>query len=201
MSRWTPEFGAAEPRCSPWPASAAERRRSRRRRAGGFALIEVGLVLLILFLASWLAVDLLGWVQQRRRGDRFVADLREFAAAFQSYAQQHHAGLPASTGDAAMPASMENLLKDTNWRKGSPFGGTYEWLAPYPPNPSAEGAGQDGHGSGAIMLTAFAPSFPLTLSRHDLLFVDARIDDGNPATGRFRTGFNGWPLYLIGKDR
>jgi hypothetical protein len=185
--------------CSPWQASSADRQRSRRCRAGGFALIEVGLVLLILILAIWLAVDLLGRAQQRRRCDRFVADLREFTAAFQSYAQQHKTGLPASTGDAAMPAGMEDRLKDTNWRKGSPFGGDYGWVAPDPARPPADGSGRGR--SGAIVLTAFVPSFPLTLSRRDLLYVDARIDDGNPATGRFRTGFNGWPVYLVGEGQ
>lgn len=180
-------------------ASSADGRRSRRHQAAGFALIEVGLVLLIFVLAAGLMLDLLGRVQQRRRCDQFVADLREFAAAFQSYAQQHEAGLPASTDDAALPAGMEDLLKDTNWRRGSPFGGNYGWVAPDPANPPADGSGRGR--SGAIVLTAFAPSFPLTLSRRDLLYIDARIDDGNLATGRFRTGFNGWPVCLVGEDR
>jgi hypothetical protein len=98
-----------------------------------------------------------------------------------------------------MPAGIEDLLKDTNWRKASPFGGSYGWVAPDPVSPPADGSGRGQ--SGAIVLTAFAPSFPLTLSRRDLLYIDARIDDGNLATGRFRTGFNGWPVYLVGEDR
>ncbi|MDD2764757.1 MAG: hypothetical protein PHE83_12375 [Opitutaceae bacterium] len=179
---------------SPRQASSAAGQRSRRCQVGGFSLIEVGLVLLILVLAIWLAVDLLGRIQQRQRCDRFIADLREFAAAFQSYAQQHKAGLPADSGDAALPAGMEDLLKDTHWRQGSPFGGTYRWMAP---DPAGSGHGR----SGAILLTAFVPSLPLTLSRRDLLYIDAKIDDNNPATGRFRTGFNGWPVYLVSENR
>ena len=181
------------------PASSADGRRSRRRRAGGFALIEVGLVLLIFVLAAGLVFELLGRNQQRRRCDRFVADLREFAAAFERYAQQPEAALPASTGDASMPAGMEELLKDTNWRKGSPFGGNYGWVAPDPASPIRFGS--DRGECGAIVLTAFSPSFPLTLSRSDLLCIDAKIDDGNLATGRFRTGFNGWPVYLVRDNR
>ena len=180
-------------------ASSADRRRSKRHRTGGFALIEAGLVLLILVLAAGLVVDLLGRIQQRRRCDHCVADLRAFATAFQNYARQHEAGLPDSTNDAALPADMEDLLKNTNWHKGSPFGGTYGWEGPDSANPPTDASSRGR--SGAIALTAFAPSFPLTLSRRDLLYIDARIDDGNLATGRFRTGFNGWPVYLVGEDR
>jgi type II secretory pathway pseudopilin PulG len=183
----------------PGQASSTDGRRSRRPGAGGFALVEVGLALLIVVLAAGLGFDLLGRVQQRRRCDQFVADLREFAAAFQSYARQHEAGTSAGTDDAALPASMEDLLQDTNWRKGSPFGGSYGWVPPDSANPPADGSGRGR--AGAIALTAFAPSFPLTLTKRDLRYIDASIDDGNLATGRFRTGFNGWPIYLVGEDR
>ena len=186
---------------SSWQASSADGWRSRRRRGAGFALSEAGLVLLIFVLAAGLVLLLLGRNQQRRRCDRFVADLREFATAFQSYAPQPKAGLPASTDDAAVPAGMEDLLKDTNWRKGSPFGGNYGWVAYDPARPPAAGSGRAPDRSGAIVLTAFAPAFPLALSQADLRYIDATLDDGNLATGRFRTGFNGWPVYLVGENR
>ncbi|MDD3181058.1 MAG: hypothetical protein PHQ04_12055 [Opitutaceae bacterium] len=163
-----------------------------RRRMGGFLLIEAGLVLLILVLAAGLVTLLLGRHQQRRRCDRFAADLRTFAEAFQEY---------APPGDASLPAGLEDRLKDTNWRKGSPFGGDYGCLASPPVGPSADGAGRSPARGGAIVLTAFAPSMPLTLSRRDLLYIDATIDDANLATGRFRTGFNGWPVYDIGENQ
>ena len=183
----------------PGPASAADERRSERRGAGGFTLIEAGLVLLVFALAAVLAFDLLARVQQGRRCDAFIADLREFAAAFQNDAQRHEGAFPASSDEAALPPSLESRLQDTNWHKGSPFGGSYGWVAPDPANPPADASGRGQRG--AIALTAFSPSFPLTLSRRDLLDIDVRIDDGNLATGRFRTGFNGWPVYLVGEAR
>ena len=79
-----------------------------------------------------------------------------------------------------MPRGMEKALGETNWAGGSPFGGNYGWDS-----------------RGLVVLTAFSPSFPLTLTRADLLEIDRRIDDGDLATGRFRTGFNGWPVYQI----
>jgi type II secretory pathway pseudopilin PulG len=51
---------------------------------------------------------------------------------------------------------------------------------------------------GIIAITAFSPKEPLALTSKDLLYIDSKLDDGNLATGRFRTGFNGWPVYQIG---
>ena len=164
-------------------------RPSRRQRAGGFTRIEVVLALIIFVLATGLLIVLLGRYQQRRRCDRFIADLRGFAAAFQSNTQQK-SGVAVSAGEATLPAGTDDLLKGTHWFSGSPFGGNYGWVP-------ADRASIPRRG-GAIVLTAFAPSFPLTLSKPDLLYIDATLDDGNLASGRFRTGFNGWPVYLLG---
>jgi hypothetical protein len=51
---------------------------------------------------------------------------------------------------------------------------------------------------GIIAITAFSPKAPLALTSKDLLYIDSKLDDGNLATGRFRTGFNGWPVYRVG---
>jgi hypothetical protein len=48
-----------------------------------------------------------------------------------------------------------------------------------------------------IALSAFSPASPHLLSEADLLALDARLDDGNLATGRFRAGFNRWPIYVV----
>ena len=146
----------------------------------GFTLVEVMLVLLILVLAGALLFTGLGRVRRQQRGERFIADLQEFSAAFQAYHGQHLAWPPSTTGEVTVPRGMEAALVETNWAGASPFGGNYGWDS-----------------RGAVVLTAFSPSFPLALTRADLLEIDRRIDDGDLATGRFRTGFNGWPVYLV----
>jgi len=37
----------------------------------------------------------------------------------------------------------------------------------------------------------------LQLTPDDLIAIDRELDDGNLATGNFRTGFNGWPVMLV----
>lgn len=149
-------------------------------RARGFALTEMMLVLLILVLAVVLLFSVLGRVKQGRNRAQFVADLQEFASAFQDHRRQHRAWPASTIGEVALPRDLEEVLVETNWAGGSPFGGSYGWDR-----------------RGAVVLTAFAPSFPLKLTRADLLDLDRQLDDGNLATGRFRTGFNGWPVYFV----
>ena len=245
--------------------------RNARRRGG--VLVEAGLLLVVLLLGAWLAVDLMARSRQRQRCDDLVADLRSFAAAFQKPASV--AALASDAKTDGLPAAVVEALKATNWDKASPFGGRYEWLPPTPaptpvsaPHPTAVAApapivmaapaasvpdavdlatkianapampaaavAPDGNasptpaptvnptatamatataattppppaaptpappvGNGAIIVTAFFPQAPLALSRADLLRIDAQLDDGNLATGRFRTGFNGWPVYTL----
>jgi type II secretory pathway pseudopilin PulG len=164
-------------------------------RAHAFTLLETLLVLLIVGLGAGLILAQAGRLQQRRACDDYVRDLRTFSAAVAGYYQRHQTWPPALTGDSILPPEIEEALKGTNWARGSPFGGNYGWVAPV----GAAGSGPEPGwgGLGAVTLTAFSPRFPLTLDRDDLLYIDRQIDDGNLATGRFRTGFNGWPVFLV----
>lgn len=161
---------------------------------GGFARLDMVLSVSAFVLATGLGLLLLGQFQQRRRCDHLIAELREFSAVFQNSIQPD-SGLVAGGDDTALPAAIEGRLRATNWFKGSPFGGNYGWVAEYP----ARLPDRKRPGTGAIALTAFAPSFPLSLTPSELQYIDATLDDGNLAGGRFRTGFNGWPVYFVGE--
>lgn len=205
----------------------AVRPRQRRAPTAGLVLTEAALLLLVVLLAGWLGVELLGRARQQQRCDQFARDLRDIAAAFQQFAREP-ASRAARPPDGTLPPALAARLRATNWFNGSPFGGTYEWRPPAAPMPAparpsseagataaakrgAEGGGAApalaksvapppppkvaARGSGAIALTAFPPERPLRLSRADLVRIDQQLDDGNPASGRFRAGFNGWPVY------
>ncbi len=153
------------------------------RRAFGFTQVELLLVLLIMVLVGWLLFAGLGRIRQQRNSERFIADLQGFATAFQTYRQRSHAWPASTNGENKLPRELEAALDETNWDEGSPFGGSYGW-----------------NSRGAVVLTAYAPAFPLSLTRADLLEIDRRMDDGDLATGRLRTGFNGWPVYFVGDN-
>ncbi|MBI5771530.1 MAG: hypothetical protein HZA93_27400 [Verrucomicrobia bacterium] len=181
------------------PSRQALRRPARASRGtGGFTLLEFFLVLLALGLAGYIAVSETGKSQHRARLDQFIAELRTIAGVFETYRAQKGAWPPATNPDIRTPLGMESALAATRWRAGPPFGGTYEWQPPFrPAADDKDAASSKPIRGGAIALTAFSPHPPLALTADDLRYIDARLDDGNLATGRFRTGFNGWPVYLI----
>ncbi|MEI6107483.1 MAG: hypothetical protein WCR49_10770 [Opitutae bacterium] len=154
----------------------------------------MALMLLVVALVLGLSFTLAGRVLQRRNCDQVVADLRDFAAIHADYFQQRQSWPPSTGEGLALPPPLADALKATNWSQRSPFGGSYGWVKP---DPAGVRPGREWGGAGAVTLTAFAPSFPLTLTQADLRYIDRQLDDGNLATGRFRTGFNGWPIYLV----
>ena len=168
-----------------------------RRWVGGFTLVEAGLVLLALALAGYIAVSEIRKFKHRAQREQFISELRNIAAVFETYRELKGAWPPATNPDIRTPLGMESALAATRWLTGPPFGGNYEWLPPYgTATDSKDMAKRPGPG-GIIAVTAFSPSPPLSLTSEDLRFIDAKLDDGNLATGRFRTGFNGWPIYLV----
>ncbi|MBI2518197.1 MAG: type II secretion system protein [Opitutae bacterium] len=166
-------------------------------RAGrGFALVEIGFVLLIAVLGLAVLFTVAGRIRQRRDCDRFIHDVRLFSAALEDFRLKHQAWPPTCGPDDPLPPELAAALKDTRWAGPAPFGGRYGWVAPDPrAAPTDAAAGR--RNPGVIVLTAFHPGAPLTLGPADLRYIDSQLDDGNPASGRFRTGFNGWPVYQV----
>ncbi|MSU50997.1 MAG: hypothetical protein EXS37_18215 [Opitutus sp.] len=203
----------------PTPAQAAFPG-SRR----GFTLLDVVLALLCLGLAAYIAISEIGKIRHRAQRDDFVTELRQLASAFESYRSQSGEWPAATGGEIVIPRGMESALAKTHWLAGLPFGGGFEWVPPPaapppPPPPPAPLLIQDTPAlpdapaapappaqpvreptpapPAMIAITACTPRPALTLSQADLLYIDSKIDDGNLSTGRFHTGFNGWPVYEI----
>lgn len=148
------------------------------RGGGGLVLVELALFLVVIALAVILVAVAIGRARHEARLAQFGADLQALSAAFAQ----------ARTADGRWPETAEDAgvrLQEAGWDNGPPCGGEYGWKPPAGGQP------------GLITVTAFAPNFPLKLTPADLLAIDRSIDDGNLATGRFRTGFNGWPVYEV----
>jgi len=155
--------------------------RGRRPHPPGLVLVELLLLLLVLVLAVILVLTVLGRIRRDARLERFGKELQTFAVVLEK--ARADTGQWPATAEAAGPR-----LREAGWSDGPAVGGEYGWVPP-------DAAGRPGQ----ITLTAFSPHFPLDLTRRDLLALDRRIDDGDLATGRLRTGFNGWPIYLVGE--
>ncbi len=158
-----------------------------------FTLLEIMLAVVVGISALIVVVQLVERRQQQQRRERLGLDLQTFATALQDYHRRTESWPPSTQGEGVLPGGLEEVLRLTPWPQGSPFGGSYGWIAPS----AVGGEAADRLNHGAITLTAFVRGDPLALTWDDLLQIDRHIDDGDLATGLFRTGFNGWPLYLV----
>lgn len=197
------------------PASRSSLPAFTARRVGGFTLFEMGLALLAIALAGYIALTEVQKIQHRAQRDRFVTELRGLATVFETYHAQKGEWPAATNAEVRLPRGMESVLANTPWLAGPPFGGSYDWFPPAPTPPEVKDAAkhlEDREAvkpdeekepkktpvpEGMIAVTAFSPGPPLSLTEDDLRYIDGKLDDGNLATGRFRAGFNRWPVYSV----
>ena len=142
-------------------------------------------MVLILVLAGALTLMTASEIRGRVRAARVAAELRTLAAALERYRGEAGEWPVAVPARAPIPPGLESVLPVELWSRPTPFGGHYAWVM----SPRANRP--------ALAITAFVPDPPLAISPHEMRRIDRLLDDGDPTAGRFRTGFNGWPLYFV----
>jgi hypothetical protein len=148
----------------------------------------IGIVVLLGVAAGFTAV---GGTRHRHAIDQLANEFTQGAETYRLYLKTHAA--PPPNSDAAEPdGATSALVQGEGWTSPSTVGGIFRWV-----NDATSAPAGNGRGAGWIMLAGFPPAPEVDLSHADLLALDRRLDDGNLATGRFRTGFNGWPVYLV----
>lgn len=124
---------------------------------------------------------------QSARASAVANDLRVFATAFTTQAQQS-GNFPPETTVGVLPPLMVGALGNSAWRRKTPIGGLYNWDF------------NRNHG-GTVFRAAIAISRSgtnlVTTDTQQLLAIDRRIDDGNLATGNFRRGAASEPVFII----
>jgi hypothetical protein len=159
------------------------------RTNAGYSFLEVALGFLVTVLIAVAAIMGGAEMRARNRAARAADELRTLAAAFEQYRSVTHDWPASATAAGALPPGMEKFLANDVWTRPTPLDGHYTWLKPAGGNPPAIG------------ITAFVPDSPLSLSRRGLERIDRLLDDGVLSTGRFRSGFNGWPVYFLSDPR
>ena len=170
-----------------------------RRHAGraGFTFVVALLSLVILACSIILIVKGVQGSRERSRRQTFVQDLTQFEQAFQLYHKEFKKPPAASSLPGEMPLGMERFLRETHWSQGSPFGGRYVWISPCP-EVWLPKAGADARVPlGAVSLTAFAPDAPLSLEPAMAEDLREEFDFSSRPRGKFTSGFNGWPLFIV----
>jgi prepilin-type N-terminal cleavage/methylation domain-containing protein len=159
----------------------------RSRRSAGFTIIEVLMSLGILSITIAAVVPRLTSTKRQAIATTIVNDLRTFAAAFDTYAQEK-GGYPAEVDAGVLPPEMKDRINSTAWLRQTPIGGQYNW------DSNQLHTGTRYRAVIQISETAAAP-LPQDLDLWEA--IDRVIDDGNLATGNFRLGSDDQPIFII----
>lgn len=116
-----------------------------------------------------------------------VNDLRDFAQAFQSHAQQRGDWPPAASAAGQVPAGMDAVL-DRAWSRRTPIGGRYLWA------PETLQRGRRYH---ATIMLSHITGHPVATDRRLLEEIDRQIDDGDLRGGNFLLGYRDQPFFVI----
>lgn len=149
-----------------------------RRRRAAFTLVEIMIVVVIIGLLAAMAIPAFQRVRESAQSSRFISDLRTFSQAFETYSMKNGTW-PANAGTGVIPAGMSGELSDAAWTtQKTSVGGRWNWDL----NLNGNTAG--------ISVTN------VTASVAQMTAIDAKIDDGDLSTGRFRQYSGRYTLIL-----
>lgn len=154
----------------------------------GFSLVGLAVILAALSVLAAVAVPLL---QDRMRAAKAAETTRLFTSFARSFAAAAKAAgdwpaAPAVPGELPPGPGLETAGEA--WRRPSPIGGHFQWVAH---------SAQAGTRIRAGITISSTPAGAVSTDRALLTAIDTAIDDGNLATGKFRLGYRAQPLLIL----
>lgn len=138
-----------------------------RRLVSGFTLVEIMMVVVIVGILASIAISAFERVRSRSIATRLANDFRIYRDAFETFALEEGRWPPDST-PSVVPAGMEGRL-NRFWEE-SQTGDKWDWEYR------------------AVGVTAGISLQGVRTDRDTMEIVDDILDDGNLATGTFRSG-------------
>jgi len=152
--------------------------KSKRRSRSGMTLIEILTVAGIIGLLAALALPFFIKARQASEDSAFASDLRVVVSAFVTYSVANKR-YPPEVGPGVLPTGISEFLsRRFDWAEKTPIGGQWDW---------------DYNQSGVVAaVSVFEPNRTPDQMRK----IDEKIDDGNLATGNFRSRVSGY-MYVV----
>ncbi len=138
-------------------------------RNAGFTLVEIMIVVAIIALLAALAAPSLLRAREQTQNAKFVNALRVASNAIDLYAMENNVYPPDSNRGVVPPGLAPYLDETLNWTGQTPIGGQWDW---------------------DFNVFGFKAAISVVGSGLDLVRmseIDSKYDDGDLATGRFRT--------------
>jgi prepilin-type N-terminal cleavage/methylation domain-containing protein len=169
------------------------RQRFPRPADRAFSLVELMIAVLIISMLFVMAVPTYQRIQRKARATTVINDFRVFGAAFQAYAHER-GSWPAEASAGVVPTGISvQDIKTTVWALKTPMGGKFDWENNQV-HPGGTSPGGKWHSALAITGTSDAP---LIIDADLMQEIDEALDDGDLATGNFRTGFGDCPIFIL----
>ena len=131
------------------------------------------IVVAVIGLLASIAIPCFARARQQSLNTRFVADLQVAKGAFIEYAADHGT-YPPDTNPGVVPDGMADYLRRIAWTQPCTIGGQWDW------------------DNGQVGFKAGVSVYQPTASTAQMIQIDQTIDDGNLATGEFRSRSDGY---------
>jgi prepilin-type N-terminal cleavage/methylation domain-containing protein len=153
---------------------------SNRPPASAFSLLEIMIAVMVIGLFISIAIPAFARVRENSVNAAAASTLLVFDDVFQNYARTN-GSWPVDAPVGTLPPALQGRINRVQWETPAPGGGEWDWE-------HDEGSGRAGialHGS--------------LLALDELVAIDALIDDGNLAKGRFQRMPDGRAMWLFAK--
>lgn len=164
-------------------ANAAKQTTMSKKASGGFTLVEIMIVVVIIGLLAAMAIPAFQRVRLNSQFSALANDIRVFAGAFETYALEY-GQFPADASTGALPAgvtSTTSSLDLARFTETTPVGGSFDW--------------DFGYGDYLASISVRDAN----LTTEELLLFDTKFDDGNLSTGSYR-GNTGVYVYILASN-